>query len=144
MSDGLFQYRTVRVIALFFVLYFAFLVGFIMFVERVSEANYEKTFYEYECCFPMNAVEKSFRSYSSPPWVMSNHQIKNKEMFLELLNRDDLFAIYRESDYWNGEIIYYGAISPADHSTFIAVFRYKPIVTEIDNGWLRPKTYQIH
>ena len=144
MNDGLFQYRTVWVIAVFFVLYFGFLAGFILFVERVSEANYEKTFYEYECCFPMEIVEKSFRSYSCPPWVMSNHQITDKEMFLELLNRDDLFAIYRENDYWSNEIIYYGAISPAEHSTFIAVFRYKPMVTEIDNGWLRPKTYEIH
>lgn len=144
MGEGLLEYRTVRVIILFFVLYFAFMTGYYLYVIRGSQTNYEQTFHEYECCFPIQVVEKSFKSYSSPPWVMSNHQITDKKMFLELLSRDDLFAVYKENDYWDGEIIYYGAISPANHSTFIAVFRFKPKVTEIDNGWLRPKTYEIH
>ena len=137
------KYRTIRIIILFFVLYLAFLAGYLVFVERVSKENYQQTFDEFETCFPMQVVEKSFRSYSSPPWVMSDDQIKSKEMFLSLLQREALFAIYREKDYWSGEIIYYGAISPTEYSTFIAVFRYKPEVIEIDHGWLRPKTYEI-
>lgn len=137
------KFRTVRVIILFFVLYFVFLAGYLVFVVRVSNQNYQQTFDEFESFFPMQVVEKSFKRYSSPPWSMSRDQMKNKEMFLDLLQRDALFAIYRENDYWSGEIIYYGAISPTDYSTFIAVFRYKPKVIEIDHGWLRPKTYEI-
>ena len=137
------KYRTIRVIILFFVLYFVFLAGYHVFVVRVSNQNYQHSFDEFEACFPMQVVDKSFRQYSSPPWTMSNDQMKNKEMFLELLQHDALFAIYRENDYWSGEFIYYGAISPTQHSTFITVFRYKPEVVEIDHGWLRPKTYEI-
>ena len=137
------RYRIVRVIILFFVVYFVFLSGYHVFVVRVSHQNYQHAFDEFEACFPMQVVEKSFKRFSSPPWFMSNDQMKNKEMFLELLQHDALFAIYRENDYWSGEFIYYGAISPTDYSTFISVFRYKPKVIEIDHGWLKPKTYEI-
>ena len=136
--------KTVRVVILGFVFFFVFIALNYYVVVKPSKSNYEKTFQAFEAQFPMQVIEKSFQSYTSPPWKMSENQMTSKEKFLNMLEHDDLFAIYREKDSWSGDYVYYVAISPTEHSTFIALFKYEPEIVEVDNGFLSPKTYEIN
>jgi hypothetical protein len=108
-----------------------------------GRTNYQKVFDEFEVQLPMPAVTKSFQSYTCPPWIVSDNQADTKEKFLAIAYGGDLFAIYKEQDYWGSGMIYYVAVSPKEYSDFIMVFRYCPEVIEIDNGFFKPKTYEI-
>lgn len=135
--------RTFKAIMLIFASYLVLFSIYYAAIIAPGRVNYQNVFDEFEALFPMTAVTKSFQSYTSPPWIVSDKHVDTREKFLQMADGDDLFAIYKEQDYWDRGMIYYVAVSPKEHSDFIMVFRYRPEVIEIDNGFFKPKTYEI-
>ncbi len=135
--------KTIKTVLLLLTSYLVVFSIYYLTVIAPSQTNYQSVLDEFEAQFPLPAITKSFQSYTSPPWVVSQNQIDTPAKFLQIANGEDLFAIYKEKDYWDRGTIYYVAVSPADHSGFIMVYEYRPKVRDIDNGFFKPKTYEI-
>jgi len=75
--------------------------------------------------------------------MISEKQVNNRAEFLNIVHRDDLVAIYKEKQFGTGRIIYYVALSPTKYSLAFLVYEYQPTVKQIDNGFFKPKTYEI-
>lgn len=108
-----------------------------------SKNNYHRLCDELEAEFPMPAITRSFKSYTTLPWMVSDKSVNSRAEFLGLVNREDVVAIYKEKDYWGRGTIYYVAISPTEYSIILLVYEYRPMVMETDNGLFKPKTYEI-
>jgi hypothetical protein len=92
----------------------------------------------------MRPIYKSFQSYNTcPPWMLSEKQVNNRAEFLNITYRDDLAAIYWEREFGTRRMVYYVALSPTKYSLAFLVYKYRPTVKEIDNGFFKPKTYEI-
>ena len=91
----------------------------------------------------MRPIYKSFQTVTRPPWVFSEKLVSNKAEFLNITYRDDLTAIYKERQFGTGKIIYYVTLSPSKYSLVFYVYEYQPTVKQIDNGFFKPKTYEL-
>jgi hypothetical protein len=108
-----------------------------------SQKNYQRACDEFEAEFPMPAITRSFKSYTFPPWMVSDKPVNSRAEFLSMTYREGVVAIFKEKDYWGQGTIYYVAISPSKYSCYLLVYVYRPTVKEIDNGFFKPRTYEI-
>jgi hypothetical protein len=132
-----------RKLLLFYSLYLVFLLTCYVVITVPTQRNYQRVYDEFEAELPMSPIYKSFQSYTCPPWMLSEKQVNNRAEFISITCRDDLVAIYKERQFGTGRIIYYVALSPTKYSLLISVYEYRPTVKQIDNGFFKPKTYEI-
>lgn len=135
--------KAVQKVLLFYSLYFVFLSICYNVITVPTQKNYQRVYDEFEAELPLRPVYKSFQSYTCPPWMLSEKQVNNRAEFLNIAYRDDLVAIYKEREFGTGRIVYYVALSPTKYSLVFLVYEYRPTVKQIDNGFFKPKTYEI-
>ncbi len=135
--------KTVKIVLLFYVSYMVFFSIYCIALYTPSKNNYQRVCDELEAEFPMPAITRSFKSYTTPPWMVSDKPVNNRADFLSIAHREDVVAIYKEKDYWGRGTIYYVAISLTEYSSYLLVYEYRPVVKQIDNGFFKPKTYEI-
>lgn len=75
--------------------------------------------------------------------MVSETLVRDRAEFMSLARRDDLAAIFKERQYGTGRVIYYVALSPSDYSLVFFVYEFHPALREIDNGFFRPRSYEI-
>jgi len=135
--------KAARKVLLFYSLYFVFLSICYIAITIPTQKNYQRVYDEFEAELPMRPIYKSFQTITRPPWVFSEKLVNNRAEFLSITYRDDLAAIYKERQFGTGRIIYYVALSPTKYSLVLLVYEYRPTVKQIDNGFFKPKTYEI-
>jgi len=135
--------KVARKVLLFYSLYFVLFSMCYIVIAVPTKKNYQRVYDEFEAELPMRPVYKSFRSYTCPPWMVSEKQVNSRAEFLSITRRDDLTAIYKEREPGIGRIVYYVALSPTKYSPVLLVYKYWPTVKEIGNGFFNPKTYEI-
>ena len=135
--------RAQRVSAIVLIIYLMVIPVYLVKVVNPSKENKRMAFEEMEEELPLPVKYKSFRNYTTPPYIIKENLVTNKSTFMKYACGEETIAIYKEQDYWMRHPTYYVAVYPANQSTYILVYEYVPDVVEIDNGFLKPKTYEI-
>jgi hypothetical protein len=135
--------RAQKVSAIVLVLYLMVISIYLVKVVNPSKENKRMAFEEMEQQLPLPVKYKSFRNYTTPPYIIKENMVTNRSTFMKYAHGEETIAIYREQDYWMSHPKYHVAVYPANQSTYIMVYEYVPEVVEIDNGFLKPKTYTI-
>jgi hypothetical protein len=135
--------KTVKMVLLFYVSYMVFFPICCIAIYTPPKNSYQRFFGELEAGLPMPAITRSFQSYTTPPWLVSDKPVSNRAEFLGMAYGGDVVAIYKEKDYWGRGMIYYVVISPTEYSCYLLVYVYRPTVNEIDNGFFKPRAYEI-
>src|SRR4030042_1544708 len=128
---------------LLYAVYFVFLGASYFFVTVPTQQNYWLAFDEFEDGLPLCPTFKSFKSFSYPPWVVSETLVKDRAEFMSLARRDDLVAIYKEREFGTGRVVYYVALSPSEYSLAFFVYVFRPVLRQVDNGFLNPRSYEM-
>ena len=135
--------KAVRYLLLLYSVYIVFLGASYVYVTAPTQRNYWLAFEEFEAGLPLRPTFKSFKSYTRPPWVVSETLVRDRAEFMSLARRDDLVAIYKEVEYRTRRVVYYVALSPSEYSLAFFVYEFRPVLRQVDNGFLNPKSYEM-
>ena len=135
--------KTARYILLFCSLYFVFVWVSYVFVTVPTQRNYWRAFEEFEAGLPLCPTLTSFKMVACPPWVLSETLVRDRAEFVRLACRDDAVAICKEREYGTGRMIYYVALSPSGPPLVFYVYEFRPTLRQVDNGFLKPKSYEM-
>ena len=75
--------------------------------------------------------------------LLSDTPVKRRAEFMSLADSDDLVAIYMEREFGTGMMVYYAALSASEYSLVFLVYEFRPVLRQVDNGFLNPKSYEM-